>query len=91
MEVHRVKSGIPGLDSMLGGGFTKNSVVAVAGGTGSGRTIFVSQFLYKGAAESGEPGLFISFDEQKDSLYANLMSFDWDMLALESKQKIVFS
>ena len=86
----RTKSGIPGLDAMLGGGFAKGATVAVAGGTGSGRTIFISQFLYKGALEHNEPGLFISFDDQKDSLYPNLASFGWDMLDLERKQKLVF-
>lgn len=90
METHRVKSGIGGLDAMLGGGFVKNSVVAIAGGTGSGRTIFISQFLYTGATEFSEPGLFISFDEQKDSIYANLAAFGWDLMDLERKQKIVF-
>ncbi len=89
MEHGRVKSGIPGLDAMLGGGFVKNSVVTVAGGTGSGRTIFVSQFLYKGATEYNEPGLFISFDEQKDSIYAQLAAFGWDMAELERRQKLV--
>ncbi len=86
----RVKSGIPGLDAMLGGGIARGSTVAVAGGTGSGRTIFVSQFLYKGAQEFNEPGLFISFDDQKDSLYSNLASFGWDMIDFERKQKLVF-
>ena len=85
-----VKSGIPGLDRMLGGGFPKNSVIAVSGGTGSGRTIFVSQFLIKGATEFGEPGLFLSFDEQKGGLQANLLSFEWDMALLERERKIVF-
>jgi len=89
MDNTRVKSGIAGLDAMLGGGFVKNSAVTVAGGTGSGRTIFVSQFLYKGA-EAGEPGLFLSFDEQKESIYSNLASFGWDMMGLERKQKVVF-
>ncbi len=90
MDVPRVKSGIAGLDRMLGGGLLKNSVVAVAGGTGSGRTVFVSQFLVNGAIEQEEPGLFLSFDEQKSSIYANLASFGWDLMELERKQKVVF-
>jgi len=90
MESARVKSGIPGLDAMLGGGFLRGSVATVAGGTGSGRTIFASQFLYNGALEFGEPGLFLSFDEQKESIYSNLVSFGWDMVSLERKQKLVF-
>lgn len=90
MDASKVKSGIPGLDRMLGGGFLKNSVIALAGETGSGRTIFASQFLVKGATEFDEPGLFLSFDEQKNSLYSNLASFGWDFLELEREQKVVF-
>lgn len=90
MEIHKVKSGIPGLDRMLGGGFIKNSVIALAGETGSGRTIFASQFLIKGATDYGEPGLFLSFDEQKNTIYANLASFGWDLMSLEREQKVVF-
>ncbi|MCX6769181.1 MAG: circadian clock protein KaiC, partial [Candidatus Micrarchaeota archaeon] len=86
---HTVKSGIPGLDKMLGGGFIRNSVTALAGDTGSGRTIFAAQFLVKGATEHSEPGLFLSFDEQKNSIYANLISFGWDLMDLEREQKIV--
>ncbi|MCX8174938.1 MAG: hypothetical protein N3E51_01920 [Candidatus Micrarchaeota archaeon] len=90
MESQRVKSGIDGLDRMLSGGFIRNSVVAVAGGTGCGRTTFVSQFLVKGATDFGEPGLFLSFDEQKETLFSNLMQFGWDLHKLEREQKIVF-
>ena len=90
MDAHKVKSGIPGLDTMLGGGFSKNSVVAVAGGTGSGRTIFLSQFLAAGAVDFDEPGLFLSLDAQKESVYSSVASFGWDMMELEREQKIVF-
>lgn len=90
MEHHKVKSGVPGLDAMLSGGFSRNSVVAVAGGTGSGRTIFCSQFLVAGASEFDEPGLFISLDMQKEQLYSNLAAFGWDMAELERDQLLVF-
>jgi len=90
MEPQKAKSGIPGLDRMLGGGFLRNSTVAVAGGTGSGRTIFISQFLVKGATDFGEAGLFLSFDESKGSVSANLTAFGWDLPGLEQKQKLTF-
>lgn len=85
-----LKSGIYGLDEIMGGGIPKNSVIAVSGGTGSGRTIFVSQFLVKGVQDFSEPGLFLSFDEQKGAIHANMLSFDWDMAALEREHKIIF-
>lgn len=90
MDKQKVKSGIPGLDSLLGGGFSRKNVVVVAGDTGSGRTIFCSQFLAAGAVDFGEPGLFLSFDSQKDTIYSNLISFGWDLKELENEQKVVF-
>jgi len=90
MELARVRSGVPGLDTMLGGGFPRNSLTVVAGGTGSGRTIFLSQFLIKGATLHKEPGLFISFDDQKNSLYPSLAQFGWDLMELERTQQVVF-
>ena len=89
-EPPKQKSGIMGLDPMLGGGLPRGSVVAVSGGTGSGKTIFVSQFLVKGATDYNEPGLFLSFDQQKDSIYSNLQQFGWDLTELEKQQKLVF-
>jgi circadian clock protein KaiC len=55
----RLKSGIPGLDEMIEGGFPFPSVILVAGSAGSGKTTFAQKFLFSGA-EAGEQGLFIS-------------------------------
>ncbi len=40
-----VKSGIPGLDKVLGGGFLEGSVVTVGGPTGCGKSTFAMQFF----------------------------------------------
>jgi circadian clock protein KaiC len=42
---------------MLGGGFPEDRVILVIGGPGSGKTIFASQFLYKGVVDYGENGI----------------------------------
>jgi len=55
----RIKSGIPGLDEMIEGGFPFPSVVLVAGSAGAGKTTFSLRFLCEGA-ESGEKGLFFT-------------------------------
>jgi circadian clock protein KaiC len=51
----RIPTGIKGLDEMLGGGFPKERVVIVYGGSGTGKTIFSLQFLAS-AAERGAHG-----------------------------------
>lgn len=86
----KVPSGIPGLDKMIGGGFTKNSIITLSGSTGSGRTTFSAQFLVNGWKQNQEPGIFISFNEPKYSIFANMSSFDWNLPELERDKSVVF-
>ena len=85
-----VPTGIPGLDEIIGGGLPKGSVVMVSGGTGSGKSILASQFLYTGITKYKEAGFYISFDERKKSMYKNLSKFGWNFPAYESQKKFVF-
>ena len=47
--VERVKTGIPGLDDLIGGGFPKESTILLSGVAGAGKTIFCLQFIFNGA------------------------------------------
>jgi len=58
-KISRIKSGIPGLDDMIQGGFPFPSAVMVAGAAGTGKTTFALQFLCEGA-RNGEQGLFFT-------------------------------
>jgi circadian clock protein KaiC len=86
----KVKTDIPGLDSMIDGGFERKSVIIVSGAAGSGKTILSLQFLYNGATKYNEPGLYVTFEEQKESVFKHMLSFGWDFAALERERKIVF-
>lgn len=86
----KVPTGIPGMDEMIGGGYPKNSLISLSGSTGSGRTTFAAQFLVNGFREGGEPGLYLSFDEPKFSIFANMAGFDWDLPELEREKHVVF-
>jgi circadian clock protein KaiC len=83
-------TGISGLDEIIGGGIPKGSVVMVSGGTGSGKSILASQFLYNGITKFKESGFYISFDERKKSMYKNLAKFGWNFSAYESQKKFIF-
>jgi len=41
-EAHRVPTHIPNFDSLIQGGFEKNSINVVVGGSGSGKSIFAT-------------------------------------------------
>ena len=51
-----IKTGIPELDNILGGGLTRDRVYLVEGTPGSGKTTLAMQFLLEGRAQ-GERGL----------------------------------
>lgn len=87
-DVERVASGIPGLDEMIKGGFPRNSSVIVRGGTGTGKTILCLQYLYNGAAEHGESGVFISFAESRKAIHDHGRGFGWDLERLEKRNEL---
>jgi circadian clock protein KaiC len=80
----RLTSGIPGFDEIIGGGFVKGHSTLACGPPGAGKTTLAFQFLCEGASK-GEPGAYISFDEEADKLIANMSSFGWDLDGLRKK------
>ncbi len=87
--IERIPAGIDGLDNLIEGGFVKNSTIMVRGGTGTGKTIFCLQYLYKGAVDHSEPGVYISFSESEETIYQHGISFCWDIEALVKKNMFV--
>jgi len=50
----RIRTGIPGFDYMISGGFKEGKAVVLPGPPGSGKTTFGMQFLYSGAKDFTE-------------------------------------
>ncbi|MEA2044946.1 MAG: ATPase domain-containing protein [Euryarchaeota archaeon] len=76
-DIERIPTGIPGLDEMMNGGLPFPSTVLLAGGTGTGKTTFCMQFLFKGA-KIGERGLyFTTFSEPPEWMLKFLSSYDF--------------
>ena len=88
-KIERVRSGIPGLDELIEGGFPKNSIILVTGGPGTGKTILTSQFIIKGAEKYKEPGIFISLEEEPERMITNFeSSFNWPIRKLIKKKLV---
>lgn len=83
--------GIPGVDQVLGGkGIPRGHSILINGGPGSGKTTFSTQFLYSGVTQYGEPGVFVTLDEDPVDLKKNLSKFGWDLNRLEEEKKLIF-
>ena len=85
----KVKTGIPGLDSIMSGGLKKDRPVIISGPPGSGKTTFGLQFLYSGAKDFDEPGVYITMSQNIDEVKNDCKSFGWDFDDLISKDKIL--
>ena len=90
MERKLVKSGIPGLDKVLGGGFLQGSIITIGGPTGAGKSTFGMQFLYGGATQYNEPGLYISIEDSREAMLFHMSGYKWDIQRAEKEQKLVF-
>lgn len=77
VHMERVHTGIEGLDDLIEGGFPRGSVTLVTGGAGTGKTIFCSQFLWKGV-QQGEKCLYLSTEEMPNEIKQDIEVFGWD-------------
>jgi len=78
--VDRVPTGVPGLDELLGGGFVRRRHVILCGGPGSGKTTLAYEFLYRGASQFNDKGLYVSLEQGPERVVegAKALFSDWD-------------
>ena len=91
LVVDYVPVGVPGVDEILAGkGIPKGHTILISGGPGSGKTTFATQFLYTGASEYNESGVYVTLDEDPIEIKNNMSKFGWNLKKLEEEKKILF-
>jgi len=89
VSLPKCPTGIRGFDEITAGGLPKGRPTLVAGSAGSGKTLFSMEFLVRGAFEHGEPGVFMSFEENARELAQNVASLGFDLAGLSARKKIL--
>jgi circadian clock protein KaiC len=75
----RVSTGIPRLDTMMGGkGYYRGSSVLVTGTAGSGKSIMAAHFV-DAACRRGERCLYFAFEESRNQIIRNMQSIGIDL------------
>lgn len=82
-------TGIRGLDQITCGGLPLGRSTLLCGRAGCGKTLMAMEFLVRGAATAGEPGVFISLEESAAELSQNVASLGWDLAALAEQNLFV--
>lgn len=88
----KVPTGIPGLDDLLEGGFIPNSIVMVSGETGSGKTIFCTQFIWN-ALCLGENGVYVTLQQSPEEIKNDVDTFgrDFDIAEKKNQVRVVYA
>lgn len=87
--LEKCATGIQGFDEISYGGLPKGRPSLVCGAAGCGKTLFGMEFLVRGAVDYDEPGLFVSFEEDKVQLAQNFASMGFDLPALEQAHQLL--
>ena len=90
LTVDFIKTGVPGLDQVLKGGLRKNSTVLITGAPGTGKTLLALEFVYYGAKDFNENGIFITIEENLDVLSQSAKNIGMDIKSMIDKGKIFF-
>lgn len=77
-----IRTGIAGLDDVLGGGLVANRIYLVDGDPGAGKTTLGLQFLLDGLRQ-GEKGLYVTLSETLPELEEVARSHGWSLDGLD--------
>src|SRR5438876_1029111 len=86
----RAPTGLPELDGMLEGGFLTGSLITLTGRPGTGKTIFGSHFLYHGAKQAKQSGMYVSMLESEKSYLHNVRRIGLDFGPLMAQKRFAF-
>lgn len=83
-----IKTGIPGLDEMLGGGLPEGSVTVISGPPGIGKSNLAMQYIYNGIMQYDEPGVYITIEEGIEDIEEYAGKFGWNLRICENNGKL---
>jgi circadian clock protein KaiC len=83
----RARTGIPGLDELMGGGPMAGDATLITGPSGVGKTILGLRWIAQGL-EQGERCLYVTFQDTPDQLIGMATTFGWNLGAARASGQL---
>jgi len=83
MKEERIRTYIRGLDEQLQGGIPEGHVVLIAGKPGTMKSSVAFNILYHNAKEEGLSGMYVTLEQNRDSLLGTMAGLGMDIKAVE--------
>ncbi|MFH1403358.1 MAG: ATPase domain-containing protein [Candidatus Altiarchaeota archaeon] len=85
----RCPTGIKGFDELIEGGIPRRRTILVNGSCGTGKTTFVTQFIYHGITKNNEPGVMVMLEQDADEYKEDMRSYNFELKKMEDEGKLV--
>jgi circadian clock protein KaiC len=87
----RLSCGVAELDAMMGGGVPEGDSLLIAGPSGSGKSVFATQFIAEGL-RVGEPGIVAIFEERPEEYVSRAakLGMDFDLARRDGQLHILY-
>ncbi|MDX1596495.1 MAG: ATPase domain-containing protein [Nitrosopumilaceae archaeon] len=89
MKNSKVRTGIPGFDMLISGGLREGKSIVISGSPGSGKTTFGMQFVYNGAMDFEEPGIYVTMVQSPYELINDFKEYGWNIEKLIKEDKML--
>ncbi|MGF1578690.1 MAG: circadian clock protein KaiC [Gemmataceae bacterium] len=85
----RIETGVEGFEHISIGGLVKGRTTLVVGTSGSGKTLFSLELLYRSVIQYNRPGIFVTFEELPEDIVANVARMGWELNKLIAEKRVV--
>ncbi|HEY1068565.1 MAG TPA: circadian clock protein KaiC [Pirellulales bacterium] len=87
--LRRLPTGIRGYEHISLGGLVAGRTTLLVGTSGSGKTLFATELLYRSIKEFNRPAVFVTFEEKPADIIRNVQRLNWDLAALLKESRLV--
>lgn len=77
--LERIPTGIRGFEHISLGGLVKGRTTLLVGTSGSGKTLFATELLYRAITQYDRPGVFVTFEEKPADIIRNVQQLNWNL------------